>query len=331
LAGLKGSTARKSCAFEFVLIPSGDDRVVFTDAMAGLSRTPEVTELRSFCAAADLGSIGRAAIRLNVSQPALTKRLQALEALAGVALLERSPRGVTLTPAGRRLYTEARRLLEQAEIIEGLMLGLARTAGPLRIAASHSAAEAIVTDALASDHGIDPIELLTANSHVVRSLVAEGRVELGIAAGRPGATPNPAVRELPLAEDCVVCAVPGGHPWAQRRRITRAEFLRTPMVMRDPGSNARWTVDSVLNREGLRAAAPLVECPTPVRARQEALARNAPLILSRHVLPTAFFVEVEVERLEFRRSYQLVLPAIGEPSDAVKALIARLAAVVARW
>jgi DNA-binding transcriptional LysR family regulator len=299
--------------------------------MAGLSRTPEVTELRSFCAAADLGSIGRAAIRLNVSQPALTKRLQALEALAGVPLLERSPRGVTLTPPGRRLYTEARRLLEQAEIVERLMLGLARTSGPLRIAASHSASEAIVADALASDHGDDAIELLTANSHVVRSLVAEGRVDLGIAAGRPGATPNPGVRELPLAKDTVVCAVPGGHPWAQRRRISRTEFLRTPMVMRDPGSNARWTVDSVLRREGLSAAPALLECPTPARARQEALVRNAPLLLSRHVLPREFFVEVEVERLEFGRAYQLVLPAIGEPAPAIKALIARLEAVVARW
>ena len=69
--------------------------------------------------AADLGSLGRAAIRLNVSQPALSKRLQALEQLAGVPLLERSPRGVTLTPAGRRLYAEARRLIEQAEVVEG--------------------------------------------------------------------------------------------------------------------------------------------------------------------------------------------------------------------
>ena len=79
--------------------------------MPGLARTPEVLELRSFCVAADLGSLGRAAIRLRVSQPALTKRLQALERLAGVPLLERSPRGVSLTPEGRRVYTEARRLL----------------------------------------------------------------------------------------------------------------------------------------------------------------------------------------------------------------------------
>jgi DNA-binding transcriptional LysR family regulator len=302
--------------------------------MPGLSRTPEVTELRSFCTAADLGSVGRAAIRLNVSQPALSKRLQALEQLAGVRLLERSSRGVALTPAGRRLYAEARRLLEQAEVVEDLMLALARTSGPLRVAASHSASEAIVADVLAThdeDERVQTVELLVANSHVVRALVAEGRVELGVAAARPRASPNPGVRELRLADDIVVCAVPRGHPWANRRRISRAEFLRTRMVVRDPGANARWTVDAVLDRLGLRAAPPLVECPTPSAARQEALVRNVPLLLSRHVLRDEFFVEIELEHLRFPRTFQLVLPAQGEPSGAVKALIRRLEDAVAAW
>ena len=299
--------------------------------MAGLPRTPEVTELRSLCAAADLGSVGRAALRLHVSQPALSKRLQALERLAGVALLERSPRGVTLTPAGRRLYTEARRLIEQAEVVESLMEGLARVHGPVRVAASHSASEAIVAEVLASHGTGETVELLTANSHVVRALVAEGRVELGIAAGRPAATPNPAVRGVRLAEDAIVCAVPRGHPWAQRRRISQAEFLRTPMVVRDPGANARWTVEAALNRLGLTAAAPLVECPTPSAARQEALARNAPLLLSRHVLRSEFFVALEIDRLRFPRVFELVLPAVGEPSAQVNALIARLEDAVAGW
>jgi DNA-binding transcriptional LysR family regulator len=302
--------------------------------MPGLPRTPEVTELRSFCTAADLGSVGRAAIRLHVSQPALSKRLQALEQLAGVALLERSSRGVTLTPAGRRLYTEARRLLEQAELVEDLMLGLARASGPLRVAASHSAGEAIVADVLAARderERMQPVELLTANSHVVRALVAEGRVELGVAAARPRATPNPGVRETKLADDEIVCAVPRGHPWANRRRISQAEFLRTRMIVRDPGANARWTVDAALDRLGLRAAAPLMECPTPTAARQEALARNAPLLLSRHVLRGEFFVEVEIQHLRFPRSFEVVLPLQGEPSGAVKALIQRLQDGVAAW
>lgn len=288
-----------------------------------------MTELRSFCAAADLGSVGRAALRLNVSQPALSKRLQALERLAGVALLDRSPRGVTLTPAGRRLYAEARRLIEQAEIVDGLLEGLALEAGPLRLGASHSALEAIVAPTLAAGGGT--VELLTGNSQVVRALVAEGRVDLGVAGGRPGATPNPSVREIHLADDAIVCGVPRGHPWAQRRRIGVSEFLRTPMVVRDPGSNARWTVDAVLRANELTAAAPLLECATPSAAHQEAMARNVPLLLSRHVLRHEFFVEVVVERLRFPRIFELVLPAVGEPAGRVKALIGRFEQTVAGW
>ena len=77
-------------------------------------------------------------MRLGISQPALTKRLQGLEQLAGQRLLERSPRGVSLTPAGRRIYEEAGSLLERGRI-EELLAGMRHQAAPLRLAASHSA------------------------------------------------------------------------------------------------------------------------------------------------------------------------------------------------
>ena len=92
--------------------------------MARPVRSAEIAELRAFCAAVDLGSLGRAARLLRVSQPALSKRLRALEAVAGARLLERSPRGVRPTPAGNRLYLEARKLLAQAEAVDDLMAGL---------------------------------------------------------------------------------------------------------------------------------------------------------------------------------------------------------------
>jgi DNA-binding transcriptional LysR family regulator len=67
--------------------------------------------------AADLGSLGHAAVRLRVSQPSLSKRLASLEAKVGARLLERSARGVALTPAGRQLYRHARPLPEAADHI----------------------------------------------------------------------------------------------------------------------------------------------------------------------------------------------------------------------
>src|SRR5215470_17847570 len=111
--------------------------------------SPDLNELRGFCVAADLGSLGRAAVRLHVSQPSLSKRLASLEAKVGAPLLERSHRGVTLTPAGRRLYGQARALLESADVVADVMLGIRHTGTVVRLAASHSAAEAFVADLLA--------------------------------------------------------------------------------------------------------------------------------------------------------------------------------------
>src|SRR4051794_35427846 len=87
----------------------------YLPVMAQPTSAPDLMSLRALCVAADAGTLGRAAIRLHVSQPALSKRLQSLEALVGVQLLDRSPRGVKLTAAGRRLYEHARPLLKQAD------------------------------------------------------------------------------------------------------------------------------------------------------------------------------------------------------------------------
>ena len=295
--------------------------------MPTAERPPDINELRTFCTAADSGSLGRAALRLGVSQPALSKRLASLEAVAGTQLLERSSKGVKLTPAGRRLYEEARTLLAQAEKLETVMVGLRRSGGPVRLAASHSATEAMVAEML-GDLGGDqplPVELATANSSVVRDLVADGRADLGVVASRPQHTPYPGVREQILLDDEIVCAVPLVHPWARRKSITIKEFLRTSMVVRDPSSNARWTVESVLRERGLKAATPLVEVGTPMAAMREARARKAPLLLSRYVVRSPDFVHLEIDGLRFPRYYVIILPAQeGEPPHAVSQLIQRL-------
>lgn len=291
--------------------------------MRRLVRTPEISELRSLCAAAETGSLGRAALRLQISQPALSKRLAGLEQLAGVKLLERSPRGVSLTPEGRRLYEEAQRLLAVADGVEDMLAGLRQQAIPVRLAASHSSLEAFVADALAGHHD-SAVELVAANSQVVRGLVADGRADLGVAASRPGGSPNPSIREITLAHDTIVCAVPPGHPWSRLPRISIKEFLKTPMVVRDPASNARWTVDTELRRRDLEAAPPLVEAATPAAAKREAMERVAPVLLSDKVLREEIWSRVKIDGLEFPRRFELVLPAVGDPTDDTQRLIARL-------
>ena len=295
--------------------------------------TPDLNELRSFCVAADLGSLGRAAVRLRVSQPSLSKRLASLEAKVGAQLLERSARGVALTPTGRRLYRHARPLLESAEQVAEVMAGIRHAGAVVRLAASHSATEAFVAGLLTgvNAQGQLSVELVTANSQVVRALVADGRADVGVAASRPDQTPNPGVREQELIDDAIVCAVPPSHPWAARGTVTGKRFLATPMVVRDPSSNARWTVDAVLGANDLRATEPLLEAATPRAALAEARRLRAPTLLSRHVLVQSDFVVVEVEGLAFPRSYVVVTPAYGEPTGEVRQLVERIREHIRIW
>lgn len=75
----------------------------------------ELRHLRYFVCVAEEQNIGRAALRLHISQPPLTRQIQQLEEQVGALLFKRTSRGVELTDAGRVLYEEARNILGQAE------------------------------------------------------------------------------------------------------------------------------------------------------------------------------------------------------------------------
>ncbi|MGH9471718.1 MAG: LysR family transcriptional regulator, partial [Terriglobales bacterium] len=93
--------------------------------------------VRLFAAAAEHGNVSAAAARLRLSQPALSKQVQELEAALGVRLLERLPRGVRPTAAGELLAGYARQIGALAEEAEGALAdlrGLRR--GRLRLGAS---------------------------------------------------------------------------------------------------------------------------------------------------------------------------------------------------
>jgi DNA-binding transcriptional LysR family regulator len=255
----------------------------------GSLRGPEIAELRAFCAAVDLGTLGRAAVSLQISQPALSKRLRTLEAAAGTTLLERSRTGVVPTAAGRRLYPEARKLLDQAEVVEELLDAVPREKPPIQVAVSHTIAEFFLPAELvayqASAPTRPPVQLTIANSSAVRGMVAEGRATIGIAGAGPDHEPgeNHAgehLDELVLLDDEVVVAVPKDHAWYRRKQIPQKLFLSTPMIMRDNDAHVRRVVETVIAEHGLTLAEPLVEAASTTVAKREALQRSAPVLLS---------------------------------------------------
>lgn len=247
-------------------------------------RSPEIAELRAFCMAADLGTLGRAAVALQISQPALSKRLRTLETVAGVDLLSRSPSGVTMTPAGRRIYPEAKRLLDQAELVGSMLSEGRREADPIRLAVSHTIAEFYLPSELVAYQGESgrhlPVELTIANSSAVRRMVVEGSADTGITASSPGEEAHDGLEELELVSDEVIVAVPGDHAWYRRRTVPQRSLLATSLVMRDPEAHSRRCAEAVLAEHGLHFAPALVEVGSTAVAKREALDRSAPVLLS---------------------------------------------------
>ena len=298
--------------------------------MSGPIRSADIAELRAFCAAVDLGSLGRAARLLRVSQPALSKRLRVLETLAGARLLDRSSRGVKPTPAGARLYAEARKLLVQAETVDALLAGLSAEDAPVRLAASHTIAEYVLPGPLVEfeqrrERHLS-VELIIANSLVVRDLVREGRAEFGIAATARDAPPDSVLRELPFCDDEVVVAVPERHPWAARRSIPLRELTGVAMIMRDPSANTRQVVEGALAARGLELQPPLAEGGSTSAAKATALREDAPVLLSRLAAPAdgEGLVVRRVSGVDFRRRFVILLGAPEIVSAGALALVQHL-------
>jgi DNA-binding transcriptional LysR family regulator len=285
-------------------------------------REPQLEELRTFCAAAELGGVGRAAQRLHLSQPAVSKRLKALEELVGTSLLERSPHGVTMTAAGERLYAYARRITADMEELTGLLEQLRGASETVQLAISHTAAEFVMSKALVlmHRHTNAPVEVLVANSRVVKRMVRAGETDVGIAACMSDEVVDGVVN-IPLLDDELVVAAPLSHPWARKRSISPWELLETPIVRRDPGSHTRQVVDGTLTEHGLGTLQAACEVGSTQAAKDEAHELGLPTIMSRLAFSVADRLEiVAVEGLHFKRRFCILHPH-GSLSPASSHLI----------
>jgi DNA-binding transcriptional LysR family regulator len=199
---------------------------------------PETRELAYFVAVAEELHFGRAAQRLGMAQPPLSRAIQQLERRLGVALLERTSRGVTLTPAGSVFLAESHKALDAVEAA----VRRAQRAGeavPKLLVAMKPDGDAGLLERIMPRYRDDPdavdVEVVVCGIREQARMLRDGRVDLAFLHA-PHDDLSGFDTELLLTQD-QVAMLPRGHRLAGRAALVLADLDGEPFP-RWPGSDA---------------------------------------------------------------------------------------------
>jgi len=211
-----------------------------------------VGQLRTFVAVVETGSFSEAARALDISQPAVTMQIQALEATLGTTLLDRRYRRVDLTEAGRTLLPHAQTVLEQLDVAASEVAALSGTvSGHLTISASTTPGVYVIPRLLGSFLASHPQVTATIAIHdtaEVVEAVETGAAQLGIT----GALVRGArVDFQEMGRDDLVCICSLHSEYAMREGIALAELSDATWIMREQGSGTRQVAERLLAEHGL--------------------------------------------------------------------------------
>lgn len=195
----------------------------------------ELSQLRCFVAVAEELHFGRAAQRLNMTQPPLSRQVQLLERILGVVLLDRTSRSVRLTAAGRAFLIEARRILRLADSAALATRRIAsgdagRVAVGFTAASGYSFLPNLVNIARTRLPNVDLTLRELVSGEQVEALVT-GRIDLGLV--RPPLT-RPEFDKMRVLSEPLVAALPSGDPRLAKDSIELSDFDALPMVMYSP-------------------------------------------------------------------------------------------------
>lgn len=202
----------------------------------------DLRRLRYFVTVADELHFGRAAQRLHIAQPPLTRHISSLEAELGIRLFERSTRAVTLTPEGAQFLEHARHVLDAAGSAESSARQLAGgTAGRLAIGYTSSIPMSRVFSEIVRAFGRQSPEV-ELGFREVASAGQYREIEAGVLDIAFGwAAPEPAPRgiaQISVAREPLVAAVPSGSRHAAREALAFAELAHEAFIVYPPGQGS---------------------------------------------------------------------------------------------
>jgi DNA-binding transcriptional LysR family regulator len=204
-----------------------------------IGRRMKLQDLHVLMTVMQAGSMGKAAKRLNISQPAISRSIAELEHALGVRLFDRHRQGIEATEYGRALldcgvavFDDLRQGVKNIEFLADPAVGEVRIGSTLTLAASFVS---VVIDRLTRRYPRIMFHLVTGGAEVLHHELSERNVDLLIAR-RFGPIADERLGFEFLFDDLCVVVAGAQSPWARRRRIELAELVDEPWVLPTRGS-----------------------------------------------------------------------------------------------
>lgn len=288
----------------------------------------EPSWLPTFLAVAEQLNYTRAAQRLFLSQPAVSRQMQALQRAVGVRLLEQLGKSLALTDAGRVFLGEAQRLrgdlTRAADALEALRGGVA---GRLRIGASTTPGLYVLPPVLGpflrARPGVE-LELQVAHTPAVEDALLHNELDVGFVGGRPERAGL--VYDAFLSDE-VLAYVSRAHPLARQRAVQAERLAEQTFVIPGQRSATRRAFEAWLTERGL-ALRRVIELDCPEAVKRLVLAGLGVGVSSCHGLPRkggAAFKLLRVPGLDLRRTLWVVRHADKQPTVLTQELTLTLA------
>jgi LysR family nitrogen assimilation transcriptional regulator len=213
----------------------------------------DTRHLHTFVAVAESGSISEAARRLHIAQPALSRQIRALEADLSIELLARSGKGVTLTPAGERLFPHALAVLRQLDAMPEIAAeSETRVSGRVTIGLPTTASAVLSKPLLLAAR----TELPNVRLHLIESLsgyleewVQTGKLDLSVLYD-PAPTPNLRLEGM-LIEEVGLVGGSSAFP-SSLSHVRISELERFPLVMPGGLHSLRRLIDAAAIQHGMK-------------------------------------------------------------------------------
>lgn len=233
-------------------------------------------DIQAFVAVAETGSVSRAALRLNLTQPAVTRRIQSFEATLGEGVLfDRTVKPAGLTATGRHVLEHCRRVLSAVAELEACATSAADPAGELRAGVAHGLGEMVLTTPLDAVRRAFPRIRLQVSSHWGTGLIEEMRsggldCAIGLLTDAHGIPAGLSTVPLGAEQVVVVSATRAptrrdGSPWRLRELAEESWYLNPP------GCGCRAALGRAFDRQQL-----------PMRVAAEVFGEDLQLSLIKH-------------------------------------------------